>query len=338
MLPMCSIAAEGIFTDIVHSLHDLCQLHYTAVRPTVGPRRMESQNFCGQASAEGEERPRPRWLFLLAGQLVGVTSAIICHPMTMVKYSSWSTRADCFAIFCRTLRQGGEDSANEQPKILTGVHTLYRGLGSTICREATFGAIFTFLRHFVISSDVTSAAGPSAASTGKTAAAHSSSTSSSTSPGLNQSNPFVQNFLAASFAVILSSPFNYIRNMQLAAPLDKPTPSSSAILKSLWREAFGSAKSTQCRAPNGSAFQRAYTYRPLYRFPPDGERGHSKTLPPSASHTAKIKISQLLSRHPRVHGGFVVADRLRIGWGTLRASFGMSVGALLYEGCMARSR
>lgn len=217
-----------------------------------------------------------------------------------------------------------------------GLHTLYRGLASTICREAVFGAIYTFSRRWGTPSNSSSTTGSSVSRLEKTSAAPSLSTPSSASPTLSFSHPFTQNFLAASLAVIVSSPFNYVRNMQLAAPLNKPTPSSSAILRSLWREAFGCVKTT--RGPYDSELQHGAT-TPWFINPSlKAGRGHySKTAPASPSHVAKVKISQLLSRHPRVLGGFIVADRLRVGWGTLRASFGMSVGAVLYDYCMGRA-
>eukprot|EP00070_Physeter_catodon_P037180 XP_028344074.1 uncharacterized protein LOC114486089 [Physeter catodon] len=158
-----------------------------------------------RSRTQQEATPSSASTLALTGQLAGVASALLCHPLNMIKYASWSNHArNSSEAFFWSMRHGG---INE--------------------RRARLCASFS------------------------------------------------QNTLAASLGVLLSSPFNYVRNMQLAAPLHCPPPSFRDIVVSLL-------------------------------------------------HQVKQE-SQFWKK------GALLVNRFRVGWGTLRASTGVSTGAYFLE-------
>ena len=122
----------------------------------------------------------------LAGIGCGLFSAVTLNPIALVKYNSWRTSNSLDRIIQEGMRT---------------VHTngwryLGRAVGSTILRDSTFGATYSFLRHVDFRNG----------------------------EFLSRSQGPATECAAAVIATILSSPFNYARNMQYGAP--GPTPRS----------------------------------------------------------------------------------------------------------------
>ncbi|EPR56595.1 mitochondrial carrier superfamily protein [Toxoplasma gondii GAB2-2007-GAL-DOM2] len=281
----------------------------------------------------GEAPATPKWIFLAAGQLVGLTSAVVCHPINMLKCASWSGHSDTSSgAFFQFVRRGG-------------VRQLYRGMGPTMMREAMFGGIFSLLRHgYGFSSS-----GTPPVDTNRPSTCDSTSSDPPTpaqQPSDMQSvailevcNPFVENFVAAAIGVVFSSPFNYARNMQLSTPIGAPTPTTWSTLGDLWREAFHSA-SAYGNAPCDRRSNSGVTAK-RGAFPQLPKSRTDTSVSPSTKNVADAipqdiqrKVPRCLVRHPTVRGVVIIADRLRIGWGSVRASIGMSIGAVVYGACL----
>lgn len=140
----------------------------------------------------------------LSGLLAGAVNGIAMNPFSAVKYHYWGR------------------SEREIPGtfVTTATHMLKRGgirpflLGSlaTIQRDIVFGAFYAILRH-------------------ELTAEHSKFKSL-------ELNSFVANVIAASTATLVSSPFNYVRNMHYATPAGRKHASSTEVLRDLWLTAM----------------------------------------------------------------------------------------------------
>ncbi|KEP64971.1 UNVERIFIED_CONTAM: mitochondrial carrier superfamily protein [Hammondia hammondi] len=283
-------------------------------------------------SNSGEASAPPKWIFLAAGQLVGLTSAVVCHPINMLKCASWSGHSDTSSgAFFQSVRRGG-------------VRQLYRGMGPTMMREATFGGIFSLLRHgYGFSSSDTPTVDKNRPSTCDSTSSDPPTPAQQPSDVqsvaiLEVCNPFVENFVAAAIGVVFSSPFNYARNMQLSTPIGAPTPTTWSTLRDLWREAFHPASAHgntpfERRGSGGAPERGAFPQLPKSRT--------GTSVSPSLKNAAEAipqdiqrNVPRFLVRHPTVRGVVIIADRLRIGWGSVRASIGMSIGAVVYGACL----
>ncbi|CBZ52120.1 putative mitochondrial carrier domain-containing protein [Neospora caninum Liverpool] len=338
---------ESIFTNVLSALYTSAGVQNDTeseqrerndargARQAEGSRR-DANRVSGPAKADetdtGLASAPPKWIFLASGQLVGLTSAVVCHPFNMVKCASWSGHTDTSSrVFLQSVCSGG-------------VHQLYRGLGPTILREGTFGGIFSLLRHGFCFSKTSPhpdrPSFPAASPSGATASDTPTSSPPSSPPTgslLQVCNPFIENFIAAAVGVVLSSPFNYARNMQLSAPLSSPTPTTWSTLCDLWREAFhpqsapNGNEQSKLRSSRGAADRRGFSQPPKSSV---GVSPSPKTAADAIPHDIQQKVPRFLVCHPTVRGVVIIADRLRVGWGTVRASIGMSIGAVVYGACM----
>ena len=132
----------------------------------------------------------------VAGIGCGLFSAVTLNPITIVKYNSWRTSNSLDRII-----QDGMHTVQTN-----GWRYLGRGVGTTILRDSTFGATYSFLRHIDFR----------------------------TGEFLSHSQGPATECAAAAIATILSSPLNYARNMQYGAP--GPTPRVVDILWALTLE------------------------------------------------------------------------------------------------------
>ncbi|PFH32901.1 carrier superfamily protein [Besnoitia besnoiti] len=330
---------ESIFANVLSSICSSspflnalrAQQHASLGAPGQAGARQLQEAAAGEpheaVKDSGSSPPTSKWIFLASGQLVGLTTALVCHPMNMVKCASWSNHAETSSgAFFKSLRIGAAAVSHAGPQLL------YRGLGPTLWREVTFGGVFSVLRHEwgAARGDATSW----------------SSTETLEAPGappascfskatlLDILSPFGANFLAASAGVLLSSPFNYARNMQLATPLARPTPSTWGSLRDLWRDAFRPAPAAEHENPvardvcgAGTPAQASCRARKLLGSSSQASRAD---LP----RDIQKKALEFFVHHPTVRGLVALNDRLRIGWGTGRACLGITIGAIAYDACM----
>eukprot|EP00299_Pterocystis_sp_00344_P010080 c4428_g1_i1.p1 GENE.c4428_g1_i1~~c4428_g1_i1.p1 ORF type:complete len:174 (+),score=19.18 c4428_g1_i1:414-935(+) len=135
-------------------------------------------------------------------------NAILTNPLTYIKHQSWGThhQGRIYETAVTIFRTGGPVA-------------FLRGVRPTLIRDVVWGGTFHLLRSQWLPQ----------------ARHHVSISQPSIFWG------FFDNALAATTATIISSPFNYARNLQYGA--EKNVLSTQVLLKDLWREA--------CRAPEG---------------------------------------------------------------------------------------
>jgi len=142
---------------------------------------------------------------VLAGNIAGAANALVVSPLAAVKYRSWGDQLppngppSVYAAAVATWRKGG-------------VAAFFTGFHATICRDMTFGAVFTLARSKARSALY---GDPSCASPG---------------------GCFLADAIAAGCAAVVSGPFNYARNRQFAhhATDDLRVPTISESLHYFW--------------------------------------------------------------------------------------------------------
>ena len=118
-----------------------------------------------------------------AGLLAGGFNGLITAPLNAAKFAMWRDKDP------QNIKQVVENG---------GVRALMRAAPATVCRDAVFGLVFSFLRH----------------------------------RGSNKESGFITNAAAALVATTLSSPFNYARLKQYAVPASQqPGPSMNLVFR-----------------------------------------------------------------------------------------------------------
>lgn len=139
---------------------------------------------------------------LAAGMAAGACNGVLLNPLSAIKYNLWGTdeRARSFITTASSMWRKG------------GLRPLMNGMGATISRDLVFGAVYAPLRHGLYRLHAASAAEGSPST-------------------------FASNMVAAGLATVLSSPLNFVRNVQYATRPSAHQSSAFAILSSLWRDA-----------------------------------------------------------------------------------------------------
>lgn len=147
---------------------------------------------------------------LAAGMCAGTVNALLLNPLSSIKYHMWTKndnggmkdRKSMLSTSSEMLRKGG-------------LRLFFIGTAATVCRDAVFGMCFAGARH-----ELPKIWGWK----GRT--------------DDNKSHMFVLDFVAASAATALSSPFNYVRNIHYSMPVEHGAaiPSHAQILRNLWSE------------------------------------------------------------------------------------------------------
>lgn len=140
----------------------------------------------------------------LAGNLAGAINGIMLNPASAVKYQTWGQENSSFYATARLMWREG------------GIKPFLKGTSPTILRDLTFGGIYSLLRNrmFRVLKSIDAP---------------------NTKP--SRAEIFIVNFVAAGVATTVSGPFNYVRNIKYSFPADVEPPSTSQILRDVWREA-----------------------------------------------------------------------------------------------------
>jgi len=164
----------------------------------------------------------PAFTSIAAGQLTGVTNAILMNPLNAVKYQMWGKPMQSVRS---TAQQMWKDH---------GIKAFSTAMGVTALRDAVFGGVYAGARR-TISDRLLSPARPCAAATeqrytGAQAAAVDVS--------------------AAAMATVFSSPLNYARNMKFANLHTQEPPGIKAALEQLGGEVLAMHR---CEGPFAAA-------------------------------------------------------------------------------------
>ena len=132
------------------------------------------------------------------GTAAGSVNAIICNPISAVKYKTWG----------RDVSRGMVKEALDMLRI-GGLRPFCNGLIPTVARDLVFGGTYTFLRielQYRLQ--------------------------------LGMEYQYVANFIAATFATILSGPLNLARNIQYATSSRQVADSVRVVLAQFADEVF----------------------------------------------------------------------------------------------------
>lgn len=134
-----------------------------------------------------------------AGTAAGSVNAVICNPISAVKYKTWG----------RDISQGMLKESREMLR-KGGVRPFCNGLIPTIIRDLVFGGTYTFLR-FELQYRMQ----------------------------LGSEYQWVANFTAAAVATIFSGPFNLARNIQFSTGSRHVADSMTVVLANFTQEVTG---------------------------------------------------------------------------------------------------
>eukprot|EP00924_Labyrinthula_sp_SR-Ha-C_P009275 snap_masked-scaffold_2-processed-gene-18.54-mRNA-1 protein AED:0.79 eAED:0.80 QI:0/-1/0/1/-1/1/1/0/268 len=144
----------------------------------------------------------------LAGNCAGMINGLILNPLSYIKYKSWgSNRCKEHNAFINKskylLRRGGH-------------MIFYRGALATCLRDAIFGGAFSVVRNLDFEQRIIIQRKKKFSG--------------------RKERPFLQDVFSAAVGTILSSPLNYVRNIQYHSKSSLPSPSFIQVFRVLGHE------------------------------------------------------------------------------------------------------
>ncbi len=175
--------------------------------------KLVSSQMFGHSSDELAQNRK--YIALFSGLLAGMTNGLLMNPLAAIKYNFWgraeSNRARSFLDAAREMNRKG------------GLRIYYVGASATVGRDLVFGAFYGVLRHelpYILRSTEEQ---QKFEQDGRLFATAKPS--------------FAENLVAAMVATVLSSPWNYVRNVHYATPYGRAPESARKILGGLWSKA-----------------------------------------------------------------------------------------------------
>ena len=136
----------------------------------------------------GTLNAKRHYIGFTAGLLAGSLSGLIMNPLAAVKYHYWGTET------------GKESFVTTSAQMLKkgGMRIFLVGTTATVLRDLVFGGTYGLLRHTLASVNVEAL--------------------DEDGQSVLHRPTFVQNLIAASMGTVLSSPWNYVRNIHYGTP------------------------------------------------------------------------------------------------------------------------
>lgn len=177
---------------------------------------------------------RRQYVAFSAGLMAGSLNGLIVNPLAAVKYHYWGTetgKENFLSTGSDMLRKGG-------------FRIFLVGTTATVLRDLVFGGTYGLLRHELHAlSKKQQYAVSNASQTESTASGRTGGGSlQATSSFFREKPTFMQNIVAACMATVLSSPWNYVRNIHYGTPSGTKPQTFLAIWQELSRKA-GTQKS-----------------------------------------------------------------------------------------------
>ncbi|KTD06399.1 hypothetical protein Lgra_3176 [Legionella gratiana] len=145
------------------------------------------------------------------GMTAGSIGGVLTNSISAIKYHTWGQENASFRSSIREMWGLG------------GIAPFLKGTTATMTRDMFFGSTYEMLRSLM----------------NNTTKKSENKTSDANQPALE----FIYNASAAGMATIVSSPFNYVRNMQYATPPNFKPPSMQEVLTKVWSESKDSQRS-----------------------------------------------------------------------------------------------
>lgn len=157
------------------------------------------------------------------GMSAGSIGGVFTNSISAIKYHTWGQENASFRSSVREMWNLG------------GIKPFLKGTAATMTRDMVFGSTYEMLRTLMNS----------------TIKKSENNTTNENQPKLE----FIHNATAAGVATILSSPFNYVRNMQYATPPNIKPPTTQEALIKVWNDSKSQQRSFLARM---SFFQQQF--------------------------------------------------------------------------------
>ena len=186
--------------------------------PATGP---VAASALAPSSPPSPRSSHPLLVHFMAGNSAGAVSGAVLNGLTAIKYASWESERGGFSSTARAMwRQGG-------------VRPFMKGIVPTVLRDTLFGGVFALSKE-----------GCARALRGLQRRAASQQPPSVVARSLyaftqhnTKSVDFLSSLIAGALGTVVSSPFNFVRNIKYGWPAADTPPSASRILQQLADEA-----------------------------------------------------------------------------------------------------
>mmetsp|Transcript_6579 Transcript_6579/g.13329 ORF Transcript_6579/g.13329 Transcript_6579/m.13329 type:complete len:302 (-) Transcript_6579:355-1260(-) len=155
----------------------------------------------------------------VSGTVSGSLIAIVTNPLASITFQKWSAQ-----------HPGGMIRVASIMFQTGGIACFNRAIFTTLARDFIWGGAFSCLRHELPK---------------HLARSQQPLVDPNTGVQLAGAVSFFSNVIAAAVATLISSPFNYARNLQYAHDLSRGHLSTTAVFRNLWREAQENKLNTQ---------------------------------------------------------------------------------------------
>ena len=165
----------------------------------------------------GTLNAKRHYIGFTAGLLAGSFNGLIMNPLAAVKYHYWGTET------------GKESFVTTSAQMLKkgGARIFLVGTTATVLRDLVFGGTYGLLRHTLASMDREPDPGREVVEEGEGGQSH----------NVLKRPTFLQNLIAASLGTVVSSPWNYVRNLHYGTPSGVTPDSTLEIWQRLWDRA-----------------------------------------------------------------------------------------------------
>ena len=201
--------------------------------------RYHAWRYPTMSASAASQCTHPLSVHFLAGNSAGAVSGVVLNQLTAIKYASWDAEHGFLTTARRMWSEGG-------------MRPFMKGIVPTVVRDTTFGGVFALTKEGCSRAirKIQSRAGKvtkeekEAATHGGSHAHDASSAPTSSSASLlktvsaftlhnTATVDFVSSLLAGAMGTIVSSPFNYIRNIKYGWPASETPPAGLRILSDL---------------------------------------------------------------------------------------------------------
>lgn len=224
-----TVIGRTVSAGLYFTLYDTISHFSLQYEQSLSPRPFSSSSASSQQACAVQ--PPSVFVGLAAGSMNG----LITNQISVIKYYKWGTNHNFSKSVDHMFKQGG-------------YRVFFKGSMTTASRDMLFGSVYEFVRQCFYRSRHRGVASPSSSSP-----ASATSISTNSRPYTEQQQ-FGINLLSAVVACTLSSPLNYVRNIQYAHPASSPPDSALSILQDLW---VSSEASNQIKARAARHFHHA---------------------------------------------------------------------------------
>uniref|UniRef100_A0A7S1KLY5 ADP,ATP carrier protein n=1 Tax=Percolomonas cosmopolitus TaxID=63605 RepID=A0A7S1KLY5_9EUKA len=174
-----------------------------------------------------EMKQNDMWVSFLSGNMAGAVNGVALNSINAVKYHTWSTKKGFFGTIAYMYRKGG-------------ITPFLRGQSATVVRDTVFGGVYAIVKHAGESTlqDYQRFFNPDVHEPEEEERYTFIDRILQAAVDEKQEalSKFAIAFFAATVGTIISAPLNYTRNLMFGTKPGERIPTSSEILRDLWRD------------------------------------------------------------------------------------------------------